>query len=97
MAGPWFLYRTTKIICPQLPKIFLVIVLSICVSTVLIRIHFLADIPCGFLISEAAIRLVFIPLWKRKSFETVPARVMWSWFAAILALGWLGFFYLASR
>ncbi|MBP6600178.1 MAG: phosphatase PAP2 family protein [Verrucomicrobiales bacterium] len=97
VAGPWFLYRTTKVICPQLPKFFLVIVLAICVSTVLIRIHFLVDIPCGFLISEAAIRLVFIPLWKRKSFETFSARAMWSWSAAILAIGWLGFAYLTSQ
>ncbi|MCB1062101.1 MAG: phosphatase PAP2 family protein [Verrucomicrobiae bacterium] len=97
VAGPWFLYRTTKIIAPGLPKVFLVIVLAICASTVLIRIHFLLDIPGGLLISEAAIRLVFKPLWKRRSFENVSAKTMWISSAGILAVGWMGYAFLVSR
>lgn len=56
VAGPWFLYRAVRRSVPGLPSVFLIMVLCIAASTVLIRIHFLADIVCGVFVGEMVYR-----------------------------------------
>lgn len=58
VAGPWFLYRAVRDAVPKMPRLFLFIVVAIAASTVLIRIHFLADIACGVLIGELIYHVV---------------------------------------
>lgn len=58
VASPWFLYR---VLCHHLPgrhPVFLFLALSIMASTVFIRIHYLADIVGGILVSELVFRFV---------------------------------------
>jgi hypothetical protein len=58
VAGPWFLYRAVRNAVPKMPRLFLFIVVAIAASTVLIRIHFLADIAVGVLIGELIYHVV---------------------------------------
>jgi len=58
VAGPWFFYRAVSLFVPRMPKIFLFIVIAIACSTVLIRIHYLADIVFGYMAAELVYSLV---------------------------------------
>ena len=64
VAGPWFLYRAVRSAVPRMPWGFLVIVLAIAASTVLIRIHYLADIAFGIAAAELAYHGAFKRLTK---------------------------------
>ncbi|MCI5224999.1 MAG: phosphatase PAP2 family protein [Candidatus Electrothrix sp. AR4] len=58
VASPWFLYRVLRHHVPGYHPVFLFLALSIMASTVFIRIHYLADIVGGILISELIFRVI---------------------------------------
>ncbi len=62
VASPWFLYRVLRHHVPGCHPIFLCLALSIMASTVFIRIHYLADIVGGILVSELVFRFVLLRL-----------------------------------
>ena len=95
VAGPWFLYRTAKLLYSRLPRVFLWIALAIIVSTVLIRIHYLMDIVGGLLVSELAVRLVFINLRKHHTLENLSSKTVYIYSLSVIAVGFAGYAYLA--
>jgi len=60
VASPWLLYRVLRYYVPGRHPIFLFLALSIMASTVFIRIHYLADIVGGVLVSELVFRVVLL-------------------------------------
>lgn len=69
VACPWFLYRALQQHLPGRHPIFLALALSIIFSTVFIRIHYLADIVCGIVISELIFRCVLQRLEQMRLFQ----------------------------
>ncbi|MCI5145135.1 MAG: phosphatase PAP2 family protein [Candidatus Electrothrix sp. AR3] len=58
VASPWFLYRTLGHYVPRRHLLFFFLALSIMASTIFIRIHYIADIIGGILVSELVFRFV---------------------------------------
>ncbi len=95
VAGPWFFYRIARELSPRLPRVYLGIVLAIIISTVFIRIHYLADILGGILISELVIRMVFQRLRKRHMLERISWKVTYAYSITLVAVGFAWYAYLA--
>jgi hypothetical protein len=60
VASPWFLYRILRHHVPGRHPVFFFLALSIIASTVFIRIHYLADIVGGVLVSELIFRVILL-------------------------------------
>lgn len=96
VAGPWLLYRCARALRPQLPMLFLGLVLAIMLSTVFIRIHYALDIAFGVLASELVFRQVFRRLHQSKALEAVPKTTAWACAVAVLAVGLTGYAVIAT-
>jgi len=91
VAGSWFLCRVVRLYRPHHTKLFPLVVTAIIASTVLIRIHYLADIVFGLAISELVYRFVLHPMESRKALEHIPSARAAACSMGILAVGFAGY------
>lgn len=91
VAGSWFLYRAVRFHVPNHSVFFPIATWLIIASTVLIRIHYVADIFFGLLVSEIAYRYLLRRLEENRSFDNVPAPRATGWSLGILGAGVAGY------
>ena len=86
VVAPWLFYRAAQLYGAPWLRSLLVLFIAIACSTVMIRIHYLADIAAGLLVGEAAFRFVLRPLEKRDAFAKIPSRVVVPVYAGLVLL-----------
>jgi len=87
IAGSWLFLRAAQLYRVRFLSLFFVLYLLIAISTVTIRIHYLADILVGLLVSEAVFRFTLRRFDPRGTFENYSTGKTITIYVALLATG----------